>query len=46
MLPRWHYLHIHNDVIPALRAAEVTEEQLNAMLVENPRKIFERQGSY
>ncbi len=46
VLPRWHYLHIHNDVIPALRAAGVTEEQLNTMLVENPRRIFEKQGTY
>jgi phosphotriesterase-related protein len=46
ILPRWHYLHIHNDVIPALKQKGVTEEQLNTMLVENPRKIFERQGSY
>jgi phosphotriesterase-related protein len=46
MLPRWHYLHIHNDVIPALRNAGVSHAQLNAMLVENPRKIFERQGGY
>jgi phosphotriesterase-related protein len=33
-------------VIPALIGAGVTEGQLNAMLVENPRKIFERQGAY
>ena len=46
LLPRWHYLHIHNDVIPALRKAGVTDEQLDTMLVENPRKIFERQGGY
>jgi phosphotriesterase-related protein len=46
MLPNWHYLHIHNDVIPALRSRGVTEEQLNLMLVENPRKIFERQDAY
>jgi phosphotriesterase-related protein len=46
VLPRWNYLHIHNDVIPALRKAGVTEEQLNTMLVENPRKIFEVQGAY
>ena len=45
-LPNWHYLHIHNDVIPALKARGVTDEQLNQMLVENPRKIFERQGAY
>ncbi len=46
VLPNWHYLHIHNDVIPALRARGVTDEQLNQMLVENPRRIFERQGAY
>lgn len=46
MLPRWHYLHIHNDVIPALKQKGVTEEQLHTMLVENPRQIFEKQGKY
>ena len=46
ILPRWHYLHIHNDVIPALKQKGVTDEQLHIMLVENPRKIFERQGAY
>jgi phosphotriesterase-related protein len=46
VLPNWHYLHIHNDVIPALKARGVTDEQLRTMLVENPRKIFERQGAY
>lgn len=46
MLPRWHYLHIHNDVVPALKQKGVTEEQLHTMLVENPREIFEKQGNY
>jgi phosphotriesterase-related protein len=46
ILPRWHYLHIHNDVIPALKQQGVTDEQLHTMLVENPRKIFEREGAY
>lgn len=46
MLPNWHYLHIHNDVIPALKQRGVTDEQIKTMLVDNPRKIFERQGSY
>lgn len=45
-LPRWNYLHIFNDVIPALRAKGVSGEQLDTMLVENPRNIFERQGGY
>ncbi len=41
-MPRWHYLHIHNDVLPALRAAGVSDEDIRTMLVENPRRIFER----
>ncbi len=27
ILPNWHYQHIHNDVIPALRQRGVTEQQ-------------------
>ncbi len=46
ILPNWHYLHIHNDVIPALKSRGVTDEHMHAMLVENPRRIFQRQGSY
>jgi phosphotriesterase-related protein len=46
MLPNWHYLHIHNDVLPALKQRGVTAEQITTMLVDNPREIFERQGSY
>jgi phosphotriesterase-related protein len=45
-LPNWHYLHIHNDVIPALKERGVTDEQLTTMLIENPRRIFESQGAY
>jgi phosphotriesterase-related protein len=46
VLPRWHFVHIHNDVIPALKEQGVTDEQIHTMLVENPRKIFETQGTY
>ncbi|ALI24161.1 putative phosphotriesterase [Mycolicibacterium fortuitum] len=45
-LPNSHYLHIHNDVLPALRERGVTEEQITTMLVDNPRRIFERKGGY
>ncbi|RAV18199.1 phosphotriesterase-related protein [Mycolicibacterium sp. GF69] len=45
-MPNWHYLHIHNDVIPALKARGVTDEQLDTMLVDNPRRVFETQGGY
>jgi phosphotriesterase-related protein len=45
-MPNWNYLHIHNDVIPALKRRGVTDEQLHTMLVDNPRRIFERQTAY
>ena len=46
VLPNWHYLHIHNDVLPALRERGVTEEQITTMLVDNPRAIFSVRGGY
>lgn len=45
-MPNWHYLHIHNDVIPALKQRGVTDEQLTTMLVDNPRRIFSHGGGY
>jgi phosphotriesterase-related protein len=39
-LPNWHYTHIHDDVLPALRERGVSEEQITTMLVENPRRYF------
>ena len=39
--PKWHYNHIPDDILPALRKAGVTEEQIDQMLVKNPRAIFE-----
>jgi phosphotriesterase-related protein len=46
IVPNWHYNHIPDDVIPALREAGVTEEQITNMTVDNPRLIFEKQGTY
>lgn len=42
VLPNWHFMHIHNDVIPALKARGVGDRQIETMLVDNPRKIFEQ----
>lgn len=39
--PNWHYLHVTSDVLPALRERGVSEDQLTAMLVDNPRRYFE-----
>ncbi len=46
VVPNWHYLHVVNDVIPELKNRGVTDEQIDAMLVDNPRRIFEAQGAY
>lgn len=45
-VPNWHHLHITRDVVPALRARGVTDEQLHRMLVDNPRRIFSVTGGY
>ena len=45
-LPNWHYLHISRDVLPALRAQGVTEAQIDTMLVDTPRRFFERRDPY
>ena len=42
VLPNWHFMHIHNDVIPALKARGVSDRQIETMLVDNPRRIFEQ----
>ena len=39
--PQWHYNHISDDILPALRKAGVSEDQVDQMLVRNPRAIFE-----
>jgi phosphotriesterase-related protein len=41
VLTQWHYLHIDREVLPYLRAHGVTEDQIDAMLVANPRRFFE-----
>lgn len=44
--PQWHYNHISDDVLPALRGRGVTDEQIDTMLVHNPRRYFENVGAY
>ena len=39
------YLHISQTILPALLAAGVTQEQVDEMLVANPRRAFESRGS-
>jgi phosphotriesterase-related protein len=44
LLPQWHYLHLEQDVLPYLREHGVTAEQIDTMLVANPRRYFESAG--
>ncbi len=39
--PRWHFEHLFDDVLPALRERSVTDDQIETMLVRNPRRYFE-----
>lgn len=39
--PNWNYRHIPDDVLPALTAAGVSDDDLELMLVGNPRRYFE-----
>src|SRR4051794_6948150 len=38
--PNWNFTHISEDVLPMLRERGVTDEQLQTMLVDNPRRYF------
>jgi len=44
--PNWHFLHISRDILPALRAAGVSDEQIDQMLVEAPRRILDHPPGY
>ncbi|MDX6198621.1 MAG: phosphotriesterase-related protein [Actinomycetota bacterium] len=40
-LPNWNYQHVLSDVVPALLERGVSQDQVDAMLVANPRRFFE-----
>lgn len=40
LLEQWRYTHIHQDVLPYLLDQGVTQEQIDQMLVDNPRRYF------
>lgn len=41
VVPRWNYRHISEDVLPALLEGGATQEDIDTMLVKNPRRYFE-----
>jgi phosphotriesterase-related protein len=38
--PKWHFEHLFDDVLPALRERGVSDEQIDTMMVVNPRRYF------
>ncbi|WP_030184943.1 phosphotriesterase family protein [Streptomyces sp. NRRL S-813] len=38
--PRWHYRHICEDVLPALRERGLSDSDLDTILVANPCRLF------
>jgi phosphotriesterase-related protein len=46
MMTQWNYLHIQEDVLPYLRKHGVTDEQIDTMLIDTPRRYFENAGAY
>ena len=46
MAPNWHFNHISDDVIPELKNRGVTQEQVDQMLVANPKRLFDQTGAY
>ena len=44
--PNWRWTHIPQDVVPALLKGGVEQEQIDAMLIDNPRRIFSHSGGY
>ena len=46
MAPNWHFNHISDDVLPELLSRGVTQDQIDQMLVGNPKRLFEAAGSY
>ncbi|CAM3976283.1 phosphotriesterase [Janibacter anophelis] len=41
VVPRWNYRHISEDVIPALLEGGASQDDIDTMLVVNPRRYFE-----
>lgn len=41
LLANWTYVHVFKNIIPALKEAGVSEDKINTLMVENPRRLFD-----
>jgi phosphotriesterase-related protein len=40
LMANWSYVHVFNNIIPVLKEAGVSEDKINRLMVENPRRLF------
>jgi len=40
ILPDWKLTHIFEKIIPALKVKGLTDEDIDAILIDNPRRFF------
>ncbi len=45
VLPDWRYTYLHDTVLPGLRDRGVTDDQIEEMLIRNPRAFFAASGA-
>lgn len=46
LLAKWSYNYIMEEAVPDLLAAGVSQDDIDLMLIHNPRRIFEQTGGY
>lgn len=40
ILPNWSYTHVFRNIIPELKQSGVSDDQIDAMMVKNPRRLL------
>ncbi|MCB1748449.1 MAG: phosphotriesterase [Gammaproteobacteria bacterium] len=42
MLPKWRSTHIFREIVPKLKAAGLSQAQIDTILIDNPKRLFAR----
>ena len=44
--PNWNFMHISRDVLPMMRARGISQDQIDTMMVDAPRRILDHGPGY
>jgi phosphotriesterase-related protein len=44
--PNWNFMHISRDVLPMMRARGISQDQIDAMMIDAPRRILDHGPGY